>query len=71
LFRIEVIKVPLAHPEQAAIVNSPRIFNDLAAPPVHGQAPEDSVAALPRAGRREGPRRIYRHGEWPRTAAAR
>ncbi|HEY2064466.1 MAG TPA: hypothetical protein VGG84_00795, partial [Gemmatimonadaceae bacterium] len=30
LFRIEVIKVPLAHPEQAAIVNSPRIFNDLA-----------------------------------------
>jgi hypothetical protein len=46
LFRIEVIKVPLAHPEQAAIVNSPRIFNDLAAPPVHGQAPEDSIAAL-------------------------
>ena len=33
LFRIEVIKVPLAHPEQAAIVSSPRIFNDLAAPP--------------------------------------
>ena len=30
LFRIEVIKVPLAHPEQAAIVSSPRIFNDLA-----------------------------------------
>ena len=29
LFRIEVIKVPLAHPEQAAIVSSPRIFNDL------------------------------------------
>ena len=41
LFRIEVIKVPLAHPEQAAIVSSPRIFNDLAAPPVHGEAPED------------------------------
>ena len=33
LFRIEVIKVPLAHPEQAAIVSSPRIFNDLVAPP--------------------------------------
>ena len=33
LFRIEVIKVPLAHPEQAAIVSSPRIFNDLTAPP--------------------------------------
>jgi LVIVD repeat len=44
LFRIEVIKVPLAHPEQAAIVSSPRIFNDLAAPPVHGETPEDSAA---------------------------
>ena len=37
LFRIEVIKVPLAHPEQAAIVSSPRIFNDLGAPPTHGE----------------------------------
>jgi hypothetical protein len=44
LFRIEVIKVPVAHPEQAAIVSSPRIFNDLVAPPRHGEAPEDSIA---------------------------
>jgi hypothetical protein len=44
LFRIEVIKVPLAHPERAAIVSSPRIFNDLVAPPRHGLAPEDRVA---------------------------
>ena len=44
LFRIEVIKVPLAHPEQAAIVSSPRIFNDLAAPPKHGETPEDIAA---------------------------
>jgi hypothetical protein len=29
--------VPFAHPEQAAIVSSPRIFNDLAAPPTHGE----------------------------------
>jgi hypothetical protein len=28
LFSIDVIKVPLAHPEQAAIVNKPRIFAD-------------------------------------------
>jgi hypothetical protein len=41
LFRIEVIKVPLAHPEQAAIVSSPRIFNNLTAPARHGEAPED------------------------------
>jgi hypothetical protein len=45
LFRIEVIKVPLAHPEQAAIVSSPRIFNDLVAPARHGEAPEDIAAA--------------------------
>jgi hypothetical protein len=44
LFRIEVIKVPVAHPEQAAIVSSPRIFNDLAAPPKHGEVPEDIAA---------------------------
>ncbi len=41
LFRIEVIKVPLAHPERAAIVSSPRIFDDLVAPPEHGMAPAD------------------------------
>jgi len=29
LFSIDVIKVPLAHPEQSAIVNRPRIFADL------------------------------------------
>jgi hypothetical protein len=43
-FRIEVIKVPLAHPEQAAIVNSARIFNDLAAPPTHGEASTELAA---------------------------
>ncbi|HEY6088988.1 MAG TPA: hypothetical protein VD771_04280, partial [Gemmatimonadaceae bacterium] len=44
LFRIEVIKVPVAHPERAAIVSSPRIFNELTAPPEHGEAPEDIAA---------------------------
>ena len=44
LFRIEVIKVPLAHPEQAAVISSPRIFNDLVKPPKHGEAPEDIAA---------------------------
>jgi hypothetical protein len=28
LFRIDIIKVPLAHPDEAKIVNSPRIFTD-------------------------------------------
>ena len=42
-FRIEVIKIPLAHPEQAAIVSSPRIFNDLTAPPTHGEGAADKA----------------------------
>lgn len=45
LFRIEVIKVPLANPAAAAIVSSPRIFEDLTAPPTHGPAPEDIANA--------------------------
>ncbi|HYK81551.1 MAG TPA: hypothetical protein VEU55_00280 [Gemmatimonadales bacterium] len=44
LFRIEVIKVPLAHPELAAIVSSPRIFSNLVAPPRHGPASADLAA---------------------------
>ena len=44
LFRIEVIKVPLAHPEQAAIVTSPRIFNGLTAPARHGETAADIAA---------------------------
>ena len=52
LFRIEVIRVPIANPERAAIVSSPRIFNDLKAPPMHGLAPEDKemVAAAKKRG---------------------
>jgi hypothetical protein len=45
LFRIEVIQVPLAHPEQAHIVASPRIFDSLTAPPTHAEAPQDIAAA--------------------------
>jgi hypothetical protein len=56
-FRIEVIKVPLAHPEQAAVVASPAIFADptsgvanaLLAPRGHGASPADSAANRRRA----------------------
>ncbi len=52
LFNIEIIKVPLAHPEQAAIVSHAHIFqndqtgalNGLAAPKSHGQSPADTTA---------------------------
>jgi hypothetical protein len=43
LFRIEVIRVPLAHPEQAKVVNSPRIFADLTKPATHGPAVADTA----------------------------
>ena len=50
-FRIEVIKVPLAHPEQAAIVSSPRIFEGLGA----GGNARPSAAGYRRRGRRPVP----------------
>ncbi len=57
LFRIEVIRVPLAHPEQAKIVSSARIFGDLTAPPTHGLAYADTAnGAGRRGGRRFTPR---------------
>jgi hypothetical protein len=44
LFRIEVIKIPVAHPEQAAVVSQPRIFQHLYAPVTHGETKQDSIA---------------------------
>ena len=54
LFRIEVIKVPVAHPELAAIVSSPRIFQDLSAPARHAEPLADQQAAAARAAARPG-----------------
>ncbi|MGH7503285.1 MAG: LVIVD repeat-containing protein [Longimicrobiales bacterium] len=56
LFRIEVIRVPLAAPQQAAIVSSPRIFNDLAAPPRHADPPDPDRPARGGRGGRGGDR---------------
>jgi hypothetical protein len=53
LFRVEVIRVPIAHPEQAKIVSSARVFNDLTAPPTHGVAYADTAnGAMVAAARR-------------------
>jgi hypothetical protein len=38
LFRIDIIKVPLAHPEQAKIISSPRIFTDAQTGAINGLA---------------------------------
>jgi hypothetical protein len=54
-FRIEVIKIPLAHPEQAAVVSSPAIFADpttgnaLLYAASHGASPADTAANRARA----------------------
>ena len=41
LFRIEVIQVPLDNPASAAIANSPRIFENLEAPPIRDLTAEE------------------------------
>src|SRR5690606_17501195 len=51
LFRIEVIRVPLADPTKAAIVSSPRIFTDLGPPPRHAE-PSDPARERRMAARR-------------------
>ena len=46
LWRIEIIKVPVANPERAEVVNRANIFTGLTAPKTHGAALEDSLNAL-------------------------
>jgi hypothetical protein len=54
-FRLEVIKVPLAKPASAAIVSSPRIFNNLpVAPRNEERAKIDAEAAAARAAAQRG-----------------
>jgi hypothetical protein len=50
LFRIEVIRVPLARPQDARVVSSARIFEGLKAAPRHSD-PVDTAAANARAAR--------------------
>ena len=49
LFRIEVIQVPLAHPESAHVVTKPPILAGLTGPAAHGPAPEDVAEAARQA----------------------
>ncbi|MEO7358962.1 MAG: hypothetical protein ABI120_01445 [Gemmatimonadaceae bacterium] len=49
-FRIEVIKVPLAHPEQSKVVNSPHLLADLSGRTVHAPPPSDTGARGGRGG---------------------
>ncbi len=53
LMRLEIIKIPLAQPEKAAVVSSARIFDDLKAPPTHGETAADSAEFAAAAARGE------------------
>ena len=70
-FRIEVIRVPLDHPEQAKVVNSPHLLADLSGRTVHAPPPSPSRTIPlefpyePRPGRSDRPRQPSRH---PRRA---
>jgi hypothetical protein len=44
LMRIEIIKVPLLHPEQASVINRANIFSDLKSAPSHGLSDADRAA---------------------------
>ena len=74
LFRVEVIRVPLAHPEQAKVVSYARLFNDLAAAPAHGAAPSDAprpanARAMPMEGR-GGPNQCHDITVYPAVGLA-
>src|SRR5437868_2890368 len=68
LFRIEVIKVPLAAPQTAAIVSSPRIFDSLAAPRSQ-PVPRHHRLSGDRPGRR-GVRRLRLAARHSRSSAS-
>src|SRR5438105_5099950 len=53
-FRLEVIKVPLAKPNTAAIVSSPRIFNNLPVPPRNEERAAIDAAARAAAAAARG-----------------
>ncbi|MEX2154336.1 MAG: hypothetical protein WD825_13435 [Gemmatimonadaceae bacterium] len=43
-FRIEVVRIPVAAPEKAAVIATARIFEDLVQAPSHGESPADIAA---------------------------
>ncbi len=55
-FRIEVIKVPLAHPENSKVVYSPHLLADLSGRTVHAPPPSDTGGRGARAGGGRGGR---------------
>jgi hypothetical protein len=66
-FRLEVIKVPLNAPQQAAIVSSPRIFNGLPVPPRSEERDKQDQAERA-AAQAERARQMAARGQTPPAA---
>ena len=69
LFRIEVIRVPLAAPQTAAIASSPRVFAGLQAAPRRGQNQQNQGNAAP-ATPRPGPNQCHDITTYPEAGFA-
>jgi hypothetical protein len=70
LFRIEVIRVPLAAPEQARIVSSPRIFQGLTTPPRHAEPVDPADTTAPRRPSPGGPTQCHDITAYPAIGLA-
>ncbi|MGH7584535.1 MAG: LVIVD repeat-containing protein, partial [Gemmatimonadales bacterium] len=56
MYRIDIIRVPLAHPEEAKVVSAGHIFADMVAPKGHGNPPGDTLGGRGGRGGRGGGR---------------
>jgi hypothetical protein len=65
LFKIEVIQVPLAHPEQAHVISKPAILSELTAVAKHAETAADQAEAAARAAGRAGQARPPRPAGGP------
>jgi hypothetical protein len=66
-FRLEVIQVPLANPARSRVVSSPRVFNDLTAPP---RGERGAGADTPGAAARPGPTQCHDITVYPAVGLA-
>ncbi len=66
-YRIDIIKVPLAHPEESKVVGAGHIFEDMLAAKGHGNPPGDTTERAGRGGR--GGRGAAANANFPLPAA--
>ena len=67
-FRLDVIRVPLAHPELAHVVSTPRVFENLPAPPQHSEP--GAPPSAPNAASHTGPSQCHDITTYPARGLA-